>query len=298
MGISTKIEWTHSTFNPWWGCEKVSPGCTHCYAEAFAKRTGHPVWGGAAPRRFFGDKHWAEPLKWDREAKAAGERRRVFCASMADVFEDRRDLDAPRARLFELIERTPNLDWLLLTKRPENFARLRPEAWRYEVPDNVWRGVTVESPDYLWRIEALLDGPGGITFVSYEPAVAAVSFARYFGARVVEKSTRFRTLSWVIVGGESGPGARPFDVDWAREVVRDGAKFSVPVFVKQFGAKPIDKGASATATHFEPEECWPAAVCKRTPIYDERIRLADPKGGDWTEWPADLRVREFPKVKA
>jgi len=85
---NSKIEWCDHTFNPWWGCAKVSPGCAHCYAESLAKRTGNAVWGHESPRRFFGDSHWNEPLKWDAAAKAEGRRKRVFCASMADVFED------------------------------------------------------------------------------------------------------------------------------------------------------------------------------------------------------------------
>src|SRR5688572_21886599 len=117
MGESTTITWTHHSWNPWWGCVKVSEGCKNCYAESFSKRACHDIWGPGSQRRFFGDKHWAEPIKWDRAAEKAGERRRVFCASMADVFEDRPDLVEPRRRLFELIRATPNLDWLLLTKR-------------------------------------------------------------------------------------------------------------------------------------------------------------------------------------
>jgi len=122
MGKDSKIEWTHHTFNPWWGCVKVSPGCEHCYAEAFAKRVGKKVWGAQSDRRFFGDPHWREPLKWHDEAVITGERRRVFCASMADVFEDRDELIPHRIRLFQLIANTPKLDWLLLTKRPGSRA--------------------------------------------------------------------------------------------------------------------------------------------------------------------------------
>ncbi len=121
MAKNSQIEWTHHTFNPWWGCTKVSSACDNCYAELWAKRMGHQLWGTAAPRRFFGDKHWQEPLMWNEEAGLASRRERVFCASMADVFE-RSDLDAQRARLWQLIQSTPNLDWLLLTKRPQNVS--------------------------------------------------------------------------------------------------------------------------------------------------------------------------------
>ena len=150
----SKIEWCHHTFNPWWGCVKISPGCAHCYADSFATRTGHDVGGPDAPRRFFGDKHWQEPLKWNEEAKAAGEPQRVFCASMADVFEDRPDLDDARFRLMELIDVTPWLRWLLLTKRPQNITPLMkritngnfPEAFNFrDHMPNVWIGTTVED---------------------------------------------------------------------------------------------------------------------------------------------------------
>jgi protein gp37 len=112
VGKNSSIEWTHHTFNPWWGCVKVSPACQNCYALEFARRLGHSIWGAAAPRRFFGENHWLEPLKWNARAKADGERKRVFCASMADVFEARTDLNSERAKLWKLIEATPWLDWL------------------------------------------------------------------------------------------------------------------------------------------------------------------------------------------
>ena len=119
MGKNSKIEWTHHTFNPWWGCTRVSAACVHCYAETWSKRLGKKLWGPKAPRRFLSDAYWMEPIKWNREAKQQGHRARVFCASMADVFEARSDLNASRERLWKLIEETPQLDWLLLTKRPE-----------------------------------------------------------------------------------------------------------------------------------------------------------------------------------
>lgn len=126
MARNSAIEWTDHTFNPWWGCTKVSPACDHCYAEVWAKRTGHSVWGPKAPRRQLTDNYWNEPLRWERAAESSGRRPRVFCASMADVFEWDRDLDPQRDRLWALVERTPNLDWLLLTKRPHLARRLTP----------------------------------------------------------------------------------------------------------------------------------------------------------------------------
>lgn len=121
MGKDSRIEWTHHTFNPWWGCVKVFPACDHCYAESWAKRVGSDVWGPTSERRFFTDSHWKEPLKWNRDAAADGIRRRVFCASMADVFENRPDLIAPRQRLFTL----PASAFQLL----DRFHLSRSESW-------------------------------------------------------------------------------------------------------------------------------------------------------------------------
>src|SRR4051812_9666266 len=114
MAKNSKIEWTHHTFNPWWGCDRVSPACKHCYAETWAHRLGFDLWAKDAPRRMLSDAYWRQPLTWNDEAQVTRSRARVFCASMADVFENRPDLNASRARLWSLIESTPNLDWLLL----------------------------------------------------------------------------------------------------------------------------------------------------------------------------------------
>jgi len=119
MSQHSTIEWTDHTFNPWWGR-------TYCYAESWAKRYGHDLWGQEKSRRFFGDIHWSQPLKWNKQATARNRRVRVFCASMADVFEENKLLDQSRARLWDLIEQTPMIDWLLLTKRSENMLSLAP----------------------------------------------------------------------------------------------------------------------------------------------------------------------------
>lgn len=266
MTANSKIEWTHHTFNPWWGCQRVSPGCEHCYAEAFAKRTGHGIWGPTADRRFFGDKHWAEPVKWNRLALAAGERHRVFCASMADVFEDRRDLDEQRIRLWKLIAATPQLDWLLLTKRPENLLAMVP--WFDRPWSNVWLGATVEDRRRATRrMSYLCRVPAAIHFLSLEPLLENVFPMSLDG------------IDWVIVGGESGGGSRPFDLDWARNTVESCRRAGVSVFVKQMGDASV----------------WPLDDAARSALRSGRIRLK-PKGGDWNEWPADLRIREFPSV--
>jgi protein gp37 len=181
VGSNTAIAWAHDTFNPWWGCVEAGTECDNCYARTFSHRLRLELWGKDAPRRFFGDEHWAAPERWNRQAQRAGVRRRVFCASMADVMEDRRELDAPRERLWDLIERTPWLDWLLLTKRPIGFRDLVPGHWRWTGhgcgwPPNAWAGTTCGSPAGLARVKALMvwAHPASIRFVSVEPQVASL----------------------------------------------------------------------------------------------------------------------------
>ena len=314
MGKDSAIEWTDHTFNPWWGCSKVSPACDHCYAEAFAKRTGHGVWGKKAPRRFFGDNHWNEPYKWDMLAHRVKERRRVFCASMADVFEDREDLAPHRRRLWNTIRRTPNLDWLLLTKRPENIERMVPLSWLRDPEPNVWYGTTAENQGW-WdkRIPYLLKVPAERRFVSMEPLLGPVrivgdlmggfdpgkcgscghghGFTRcpnYGG--ISRESTEYKcddfrrvnfSLDWIIVGGESGPGARPSTGEWFDSITEQCARAAVPVFVKQLG-RILLTGETAT-------------VGSTSATQAERFR--DRKGGDPEEWPEEFRLRQFPAEK-
>lgn len=180
MGENTAITWAHHTFNPWWGCFKISPGCTNCYAAAFDKRVGGDHWKALGDRRFFGDDHWSKPLRWDAAAARAGERHRVFCASMADVFEDRGDLVEHRTRLWRMINETPHLDWLLLTKRPENFLSFLPWTADGRPWSNVWLGVTAEDQEHAdQRIPLLLRVPAAIRFVSYEPALGPLNLVDY-----------------------------------------------------------------------------------------------------------------------
>jgi protein gp37 len=286
----TGIEWCDATFNPWWGCERVSPGCAHCYADTLATRYGFgETWGDGHGFRFFGDKHWDEPLKWARLLPGKlGRRPRVFCASMADVFEEREELSAERVRLFDLILRTPELDWLVLTKRPE-FARdwLADEHWRGSIasfyaynfddgdaawdhaqseitrgPRNVWMGTSIENARFTWRADVLREIPAAVRFIRAEPLLgslyddgrrdadtdvqdltrssalgsardadsrgsdasglgsgrASVRTVRQLPERLVERHAHRAPLDlagidWVIVGGESGPKARPFHLE-------------------------------------------------------------------------------------
>lgn len=288
MGADSKIQWTDHTFNPWIGCTKVSPACDHCYAEAGSRRLGAQhglkLWNG--DRFFTGAAYWMQPARWDRAAARDGVRRRVFCASFADVFEDLRELVETRERLWEVIRATPHLDWLMLTKRPQNLALMVP--WDETPWPNVWLGTTCEDQAHAdLRIPELLKVPAAVRFVSYEPALGPVDFTRVrmasglvaidvlrgLGPSNIVPRGRTGALDWIIVGGESGPGARIFDVAWARDTVAACRAAGVAVFVKQLGAVPRDVAA---------REDW---------------EMQDRKGGDWSEWPDGLRVREFPRAR-
>ncbi len=234
MGKETGIAWTDHTFNPWWGCVKVSQACRHCYAETFSKRVGQQVWGVDAPRRFFGPKHWQEPLNWDAAAKRAGVRRRVFCASMADVFEDRDDVRQARLDLFMTIEETPQLDWLLLTKRPENIRRLLPSWYRGKPWPNVWLGTTVETQEYAeTRIPELLAVEAVVHFVSYEPALGPVDFREWLPIPTIGGVEMETWIDWIIAGGESGHHFRAAELEWFRSAQRQCAHAGVSFFFKQ-----------------------------------------------------------------
>lgn len=294
MGERTNISWCDHTFNGWIGCEKVSPGCKNCYAavDTYARVSasrGLPLWGPGSSRHVTSEANWRKPLAWSRAAEREGVRRRVFCSSLSDVFEDRPDLVQPRARLIGLIRETPALDWLLLTKRPENAARLWADAWAHYGDDakwlpNVWLGTTCEDQRRAdERIPHLLDVPAAVRFVSYEPALGPVDFAaiRFAGLPAI------LNLDWIIVGGESGPGARPFDLAWARSVVQQCKAADVSCFVKQLGAEPrrrCDIGSGCAA-------CLNIGGA----IGPHGVQLQDRKGGNWDEWPEDLRVRQWPE---
>ena len=234
MAKDSKIEWTHHTFNPWWGCTKVSPGCKHCYAEAWARRTGQQVWGPSAQRRSLSDTYWTQPYAWNEEARLKRIRARVFCASMADVFEDRRELDEKRARLWPIIEATLNLDWLLLTKRPQNMSRLAP--WKTRWPSNVWAGTTAENQRWAEkRIPVLIEVPAVVRFISAEPLLGPLDLTPW-----LTRDGSDRQIEWVITGGESGPHARPMNPEWARALRDQCSAASVPFLFKQWGNwKPI-----------------------------------------------------------
>jgi protein gp37 len=238
MAKASKIEWTHHTFNPWWGCERVSPACKNCYADAWAHRLGMDLWSKGAPRRMLSDSYWRQPIMWNREAERAGRRDRVFCASMADVFEDRRDLDEPRQRVWALIAQTPQLDWLLLTKRPHRIGALTP--WAGAWPRNVWLGTTVENQRWAERrVPQLLEYPAVVHFLSCEPLLGAIDLSKWMPC-----SSRSRAVGWVIAGGESGHRARPMNPDWARSLRDQCQAHGVPFHFKQWGNWVTAEGAT------------------------------------------------------
>jgi protein gp37 len=325
MSENTKIQWCHHTFNPWRGCTKVSEGCKHCYAEQMSGRNPKAlgVWGPNGTRVIAAASYWREPLKWDKAAKAAGERRRVFCASLADVYEGPETMPASsvepvnvaRDRLHALIALTPHLDWLLLTKRPDNavayyandmlYTRVLYEAdnyWRRRFPDlisigignprdqrNRWVGFSAENQERLdWGAGRLLRCPAAVRFLSLEPLLGPVNLRltdsdedglwRHHALPVEAENRR---PDWAIIGGESGPHARAMNLDWARSIVRQCKDAGVPVFVKQLGSgHPSLHTSLGRGRHVE----------------DGLLTyiLHDPKGGDPDEWPEDPRVRQFP----
>lgn len=263
---NSKIAWTDHTFNPWWGCVKVSPGCANCYAKTWAERTGYSkqskgeIWGVNAPRRFFSDKHWNGPIKWDAEAKAEGIHKRVFCASMADVFETHAVFDIQtkmsneRERLAELIQRTQNLDWLILTKRIERAADYMKWMFPGGLPDNAWIGCTAENQKYYdERILYLSSINASVRWISIEPQIGPITI--YSNATTTALTA---AIDWVICGGESGTGCRPFNIDWARSLRDECFSANIEFFMKQLGGHP-----------------------------DKRDNP--------DQWPEDIRVREFPR---
>jgi protein gp37 len=222
MGKQTRIGWCDHTFNPWLGCTRVGDECANCYAaDSTPVRAFGVAWGPHAARHITCPTTWRQPLTWHRAAVCAGVRRRVFCSSLADVFDDRRDLDLPREWLWSLIAATPWLDWLLLTKRPAKVLRLVPGAWRTAWPAHVWIGTSVGCRASLPQLAHLRAIPAAVRFLSCEPLLETLPWLD------------LRGIGWVIVGGESGPKHRPMGLFWLGGVVAQCDAVGVPVFVKQ-----------------------------------------------------------------
>jgi len=268
----TKIEWTDAVWNPVTGCTKVSSGCSRCYAERVARR-----WWGE--RKFTDVQIHPEklniPLCWRTP-------RRIFVNSMSDLFHE----DVPDVFIYDVFGRmmlAKHHTFQVLTKRPERMAKLLTHS----LPTNIWLGVSVENQATAdERIPLLLKTPAAVRFISAEPLLAPVDLTKHCfrvdGPGLFSHGTFGDFIQWVICGGESGPGARPFDLDWGR-FLRDQCKSNgVPFFMKQLGSWPL----------FEFENA--GNVQKGHGKY---FGIKDRKGADWNEWPEDLRVREFPKSK-
>ena len=272
MAENTKIEWANHTFNPWFGCQKVGPGCDHCYAEGWAKRSGLVQWGPGTDRRRSSEANWRKPIKWNRQAEiqhnawqafkethpgltdaqlveagfAKPERPRVFCASLADVF-DNAVPDAWRMDLFSLIAKTPYLDWLLVTKRVGNVMRMcSGDGLMFDmIADRVWLGVTICNQEEAGRdIPKLMQIPAKVRWLSMEPLLGPVDLSRWLDIIQYEDGAAWMRrnighlhdmLDWVVVGGESGPHARPMHPAWARSLRDQCAAAGVPFLFKQWG---------------------------------------------------------------
>lgn len=373
MGENTNIAWTDNTFNPWIGCSKVHLGCKNCYAETLMDmRYGKVQWGSNGTRMLTSPANWKKPLKWNAEAEKSGVRTKVFCASLADIFEDwsgpvlshsgeelrvfdehsaaghsdgddqfgpidiaresspfhrRANLNHVRAALFKLIDQTPNLDWQLLTKRPENILKMWPARADYvyvpeagemnEYPmhrrDNVWIGTSVSNQETAeTQIPELLKcrDLSPVMFLSAEPLLDKIDLREWLASEdgFVANSENgpkhvldgASAIDWVIIGGESGHGSRRLEANWSRWIVQQCAINKTPCFNKQMGTFVVDRNDSfgyekndwnLDNTEAEHDingfrENYQGADC--------RIMLRDKKGGDISEWPEDLRVRQFP----
>ena len=276
MSENSKIEWTDHTFNPWIGCTRVSPACDHCYAAVSTPARAMGIkWGAGEPRHRTAVSTWKQPLSWNGKHAVFyavhGRRQRIFCASLADVFDNAVDPQW-RSDLFDLIEATPNLDWLLLTKRIGNVSAMLPanwgDGWR-----NVWIGATVVSQLEVDRdVPKLLALPAAVRFLSIEPILGPIDLRRYFTPTGVQcpdecQDTRYvletevdtytvgseinplcpqcgehagwtgydSALDWVVVGGESGHQARPMHPTWPRSLRDQCRVAAVPFLFKQWG---------------------------------------------------------------
>lgn len=230
MGDTTGIGWTDSTFNPWWGCTRISPGCDNCYAATFDHRLGQNYWDPKITPRMMSAQNWNRPLRWNREAEAAGKRHKVFSGSMCDVFDNKAP-EGQRERLWALIRATPWLDWQLLTKRATLIERSLPADWGDGYP-NVWLGVSVEDNEHgVPRVAELQKIPARIRFLSIEPLIELL------------KPFDVSGIHWAIIGGESGPGHRAMRHDYAVRALHICRLGGLDVFFKQWGGdKPDSNG--------------------------------------------------------
>lgn len=251
MAENSNISWTHHTFNPVIGCTKVSAACDFCYAEDHANKWEPLVtWGKPGQKAVYRrtvPSNWRKPMSWNNAAGKLGIRYRVFCASMADVFDSNWDYQT-RIDMWNLIGATPNLDWLLLTKRPQNIAHMLPGSWG-DGWKNVWLGTTSENQqEYDRRRLHLLSIPALVHFFSVEPMMSPI---------IRDIANERGKKTWYICGGESGPNRRSFNLQWAEDLRRSCAETKTPFFFKQDSShKPGIRGRSSDAL-------W---ACKQFPV--------------------------------
>jgi protein gp37 len=257
MGSKTGIAWTDRTYNPWWGCTRISPACDNCYAATMASNHKLNVWGAGVPRKRTSEANRKMPIAWNRQAVREGVRYKVFTLSMGDVL----DGEVPqswRDELWETIDQTPNLDWQLLSKRPENYHRFLPAQFKHE---NIWLGTTAENQHYYdtrWPALARLRDrfPAAPLWISYEPALGPITL-----------NTQNEHPDWVIFGGESGGGHRPMQTSWADSILAECEVLGASFFMKQMAAATLVKAKELIPTHLLIRQ-YPAAFesTARAPI--------------------------------
>lgn len=306
MSEKTNIEWCDASFSAWLGCTEVSTGCLHCWArDAIDRRFRRARWGDF-PRMVTSNANWAKPLAWNRKAQREGRRIRVFCSPLSDVFENRPELVAPRGQLCDLIDSTGSLNWLLLTKRPENIGTMVGwgKGWG-PWPPNVWLGYSASTQAELDKgLPHLLACPAAVRFLSLEPLLEEIQLPVGDGVEEAERRAigllgcgmgmDGASIDWLILGGESGPKSRPCDLAWIRSIVEQCRAAGVPCFIKQLGAYPSLSGIAN-------DECLRLhghlRVSPDLSVRGFRVHFRHRKGGDPTEWPEDLRVRELPTLR-
>ncbi len=309
MSEKSSIEWCDATWNPVRGCTKISPGCKNCYAETFAERwrgvPGHPYEQGFGLRLV--PEKLDEPLGWKKP-------RRVFVNSMSDLFQEGVPFEFVD-QVFAIMAATPQHTYQILTKRADRMLQYLKEMendekdmhrWQGETHaelqwplPNVWLGVSAENQEYFDdRVEKLGLCPAAVRFVSIEPMLGAIDAGNAFD--VPPEGSEYGQINWVIVGGESGSRARPFEIRWARDIIMQCKAADVPVFLKQLGANAHERNDRIADIWFysDGSDMDTAAVDADSYRYQGaslRLKLKSPKGGDMSEWPKNLRVREFPK---
>jgi protein gp37 len=296
VGEKTGIAWTEHTWNPWRGCHKISPGCELCYMFTEQRRYGRD------PETPVRTKTWGDPLKWQRQAEAAGRLEMVFTCSWSDFFI--READPWRDEAWAIIRRCPNLIFQVLTKRIERVRSHLPSDWGVSGYPNVWLGVSVEDQEHaVHRIPQLVEIPAAVRFLSCEPLLGPIDLENLEtgdgdflnclagGWHDGDDDTGYLCdpVNWVIVGGESGlfsDNPRPCGLNWIGKILSDCTQWGVPCFVKQLGRRPFRGDREPCIVDGDVMFAAPGSL----------FVLRDRKGADPSEWPEELRVQEFPKV--